>query len=443
MKRAGALTAATATGIGLVLVLVLVLVTSLHSRPAGGAACGRPEPARLDADPPGDVAAAARRPARPLPGGVARAYQFLDQMMDLRTAGPAARLVQSYTGGLLGQRGDTTASTYDNAVVIDAYLAEGTAGGVARAETIGNGLVSLQDHDPARDGRLRNGYAPVPLDGAHDIQAADPASSTGTLAWAGQALVQLYAATRIRAYLRGAIRLGDWIQSRCSGGRPGGYTGGDTAAGAKIPWKSTEHNIDVYAFFRLLARETGSPAWSRRAAWARRFVVSMWVPGQGRFYLGTTADGVTPNDSARVEDVNSWSYLALHDPAYAGSVSWDVANLGVAAAGFRGVSYCTGDRTGVWFEGTAHVADALRLRQQPGDSARAASYLAGLAYAQAHGPNADGLGIMAASHDTLSDCQGGDLYASLHTGTTAWYILAAGGTDPLSGTPVARQAARR
>ncbi len=142
--------------------------------------------------------------------------------------------MQSYTGGLLGQRGDTTASTYDNAVVIDAYLAEGTSGGLARAETIGNALVYLQDHDPARDGRLRNGYAPVPLDGANDIQVADPASSTGTLAWAGQALVQLYAATRIRAYLRGAIGLGDWIQSRCSGGRPGGYTGGDTAAGAKI-----------------------------------------------------------------------------------------------------------------------------------------------------------------------------------------------------------------
>ena len=50
---------------------------------------------------------------------------------------------------------------------------------------------------------------------------------------------------------------------------------------------------------------------------------------------------------------------------------------------------------------------------------------------------------MAASRDRLSDCQGGDLYASLHTGTTAWYILAAEGIDPLSGTPVARQAAGR
>lgn len=70
------------------------------------------------------------------------------------------------------------------------------------------------------------------------------------------------------------------------------------------------------------------------------------------------------------------------------------------------------------------------------------SYLADLGYAQAHGLHADGLGIMAASRDALSDGQGGDLYASLHTGTTAWYILAAEGIDPLSGTPVARAGGR-
>jgi hypothetical protein len=423
--------------------IVVLLVITLHPRSPGGDVCRRPGPVHLD-DADQLAAVATRLLARRLPDGVTRAYQFLDQMMDTRATGTVPRLVQSYTGGLLGQRGNTSASTYDNALLIDAYLAGGSAHGVARAKTIGSALVYLQAHDHARDGRLRNGYAPAPLAAASDIEATDPASSTGTLAWAGQALAQLYAATRIRAYLRGAIALGDWIQSQCRDGHgAGGYAGGDTAAGARIEWKSTEHNIDVFAFFRLLARETGNPVWSQRAAWARRFVVSMWNPAQGRFYLGTTDNGVTRNDTAQVEDVNSWSYLALQDPAYAASVGWDVSNLSVPAAGYRGLSYCTGDRTGVWFEGTAQVADALQLRDEPGDSAQASSYLADLGYAQAHGPNADGLGIMAASHDTLSDCQGGDLYASLHTGTTAWYILAAEGIDPLSGTPIARQTARR
>ena len=437
MKRVAALGVATAIAV------VVLLVVVLRPGPAGRVGCGPAAPAHPD-----DADQAAAPPARPLArqrsGSVDRAYQFLDQMMDLRTSGPAPRLVQSYTGGLLGQQGDTSASTYDNALLIDAYLAEGTAGGTARAQAIGRALVYLQAHDQGHDGRLRNGYAPAPLHAPTDISATDPASSTGTLAWAGQALTQLYAVTRVRAYLRGAVRLGGWIQSQCRDGRgPGGYAGGLTAAGARIGWKSTEHNIDVFAFFRLLARETGDPVWSQRAAWARRFVVSMWNPAQRRFDLGTTSDGVTRNDTAQVEDVNSWSYLALRDPAYAAAVGWDVSNLSVPAGGYRGLSYCTGDRSGVWFEGTAQAADALRLRDQPGDSARARSYLAGLGYAQVHGPDADGLGIMAASRDMLSDCLGGDLYASLHTGATAWYVLAAQGVDPLSGTPVARQAARR
>ena len=50
-----------------------------------------------------------------------------------------------------------------DALVIDAYLAKGTAAGLARAETVGNGLRYVQVHDPRHDGRIRAGYAPVPL----------------------------------------------------------------------------------------------------------------------------------------------------------------------------------------------------------------------------------------------------------------------------------------
>jgi hypothetical protein len=88
----------------------------------------------------------------------------------------------------------------------------------------------------------------------------------------------------------------------------------------------------------------------------------------------------------------------------------------------------------------AHLADALETRAQPGDSAQAAGYLADIAYAQAHGPNENGLGIMAASKDGLTDCEGDPVYASPHTGTTAWYILAARHINPLSTTiPVSAQ----
>jgi len=72
--------------------------------------------------------------------------------------------------------------------------------------------------------------------------------------------------------------------------------------------------------------------------------------------------GVTPNNEMP-EDVNTWSFLALKDPAFATSIDWDVTHLAVSAHGFSGVSFCSGDRSG-------------------------------------------GFGIMAASQDGLSDCDG-------------------------------------
>jgi hypothetical protein len=388
----------------------------------------------------GAAKTAGGRPALLSPGqldhSVAGAYAFLNQMMDRYAAGSTPRLVQSFTGGVLGAQGFTSSVTYDDALVIDAYLAEGTPAGRARAEVIGNGLLYVQAHDPANDGRVRAAYEPTPLLSPGDVDATDPATLAGNMAWAGLALAQLYGATGRTAYLTGAEAIGNWVQAHCYDVRgAGGYTGGETASGQAIEWKSTEHNIDLYALFKLLARETGSPVWSAREAWARRFIVAMWDGGQDHFYVGTTADGVTPNTAELPEDVNSWSFLALRDPAYAASVTWIMRNLAVTAGGFSGVSYCTGDRSGVWFEGTAHLADALEFRNDPGDHTLAARYLADISYAQAHGPNGDGLGIIAASRDGLSDCMGGSYYASLHTGTTAWYILAAKKVDPFSQIP--------
>ena len=95
----------------------------------------------------------------------------------------------------------------------------------------------------------------------------------------------------------------------------------------------------------------------------------------------------------------------------------------------HGVSFCAGNRKGVWFEGTAHLADALELRAGAGDQERAQSYLQDIAHAQAEGPHSDGLGVIAASR-TLGNCEGERYYASLHTGATAWYALALQGADP-------------
>jgi hypothetical protein len=379
---------------------------------------------------------AARIPARQLTTSVADAYEFLGQMMDKYAAGSVPRLVQSFTGGVLGRQGFMSSATYDDAVMIDAYLAAGTPAGRSRAVVIGNALLYVQAHDPQHDGRVRAAYAPTPLRSPADVRVIDMATTTGAAAWAGQALVQLYAATGDKAYLAGAEAIGNWVQACCYDSRgAGGYSGGETAGGQKIEWKSTEHNIDLYGLFSMLAAKTGDQAWSARAARAKGFIEGMWDAPQGRFYVGTTTDGQTPNDAVLPEDVNSWSYLALRDPRYAASPSWDERNLAVTTGGLSGVSSCHADRTGIWYEGTAHLADALEFRGEPGDAAQAAKYLAAIYHAQARGPGTDGHGIIAASRDGLTDCSGGTYYASLHTGTTAWYILAAQKINPFALIP--------
>jgi hypothetical protein len=62
-----------------------------------------------------------------------------------------------------------------------------------------------------------------------------------------------------------------------------------------------------------------------------------------------------------------------------------------------------------------------------------------IAYAQVNGPNTDSLGAMASSQAALADCRGGYVYASAHTGATAWYIPAYKGIDLLPGTLISAQ----
>ncbi len=360
------------------------------------------------------------------------AYTFLDDMMDRRASGTTPRLVQSFDGGPL--RGFTDSVTYDDALTTQAFLSEGTPDGLQRAETIGNALLYVQAHDPAKDGRIRAAYKPKPLAGPADAVATDDASDVGNMAWVGMALAQLAESTDDTSYLGGAEEVGTWVATNARDTRgAGGYTGGDAAGGKKIEWKSTEHNIDLSALYTMLATLSGNSTWTADADWAEGFVESMWDQAKGDFYVGTLDDGVTPNRSEQPEDVNSWSYLSLLDPAYAHSVTWDEANLAVSRGGFNGVEFCRGDHgSGVWFEGTAHLADALELRDASGDAAQAAAYLADIEYAQAHGPNGDGLGIVASSVNGLSDCDGDHYDSSLHIGATSWYLLAALRVNPFT-----------
>ncbi|HEV2376588.1 MAG TPA: hypothetical protein VGS19_30985 [Streptosporangiaceae bacterium] len=361
--------------------------------------------------------------------GVANAYTFLNMMMDKYATGTTTRLVQSYNGGGVGNLTDSF--TYDDALIVDAYLNEGTPDGLTRAETIGNAFLYLQAHDPAADGRIRAAYAPHPLTSPSQISITDKTSDVGNMTWMAMALCELYNKTGNTAYLTGAEGIANWVVKNTHDTRgAGGYTGGDNPNGSKITWKSTEHNTDAYAMFSMLASETGNSAWTADANWAKQFVASMWIPSLGRFYVGTGTDGVTPNNSEKSEDINSWTYLAFQNSAWAASLTWNINNLSVSVGGFSGESFCKGAKGGVWFEGTGHMADALQFRNASGDAALAAQYLTDIQHAQTNGLNNDGLGIIAASINGLSDCDGGQYFASLHTGATSWYIMASLKVNP-------------
>ncbi|MBV9280167.1 MAG: Tat pathway signal sequence domain protein [Chloroflexi bacterium] len=442
--------------------------------------------------PAGAVAASPRGTARQVVGPVGeasidRAYSFLDFMMDAYQQGTTTRLTQSYSD----QQGlQSTAFVYDNALQILAYVpSTRSAVRLARARVLGDSLLYAQQHDPVyHDGRLRDAYFVAPSfvqpDGTVQLAGAPfyfYGSAVGNMAWAGLALVRLYALTRNGPYLDGAERLGAWIVANAYDTRgAGGYTGGVDAGNNKLMYKATEHNIDVYAFFTILAGLTGnatytglSQSWSQLARHALTFVQAMWNPDGGFFWTGTGNDGATINKSVIPEDVQTWSYLAMRDNAYARSIDWATSNLAVTDTpqsinsslsgnqSFSGVtfsnaskhpvppsfSYAPVDPDGVWFEGTGHAADALLYRNAPAsggvfriDRQLASYYLGNIELAQEQlgkGQTVGGKQIPAgtgiqASSSPLDTGFGYGYFPHLHIGATSWYILAALGSNPFA-----------
>lgn len=369
---------------------------------------------------------------------VSNAYLHLDEAMDEWASPPALRVPSSYHGGVLDFWDNSV--TYDNALVIIAYAnRKDNADSLDRARTMGDALLQMQEKDPIGDGRLRNAYGPEHLFDANGVPNIQTwGSASGNQAWAGMALAHLAHVTKDAKYRDGALRIGEWLlrETKDTRGR-GGFTGGYRSDGTKIEWKSTEHNIDMVGLFGMLHQLTKDHKWRRARKHARKFVKSMWDKEEERFHIGTKPDGVTINrDEYIPEDVQSWGYLALRSDRYRRALDWNIAHLEVTddsnpSQPVVGVRFALqikkehkekNDNT-VWLEGTAHMALALRVSGKKKHKKRAKVYLDNIHKEQLSGPNADGKGIQANSREGNS---GGDdtNHTSLHTGTTAWYIMA-------------------
>jgi hypothetical protein len=416
------------------------------------------------------------------------AVSFLSTMQDAFVAGNTVRLSPSYSDQGFGASNPAVAFTYDNAVAIQAYLARGSASDVQRATILGNGLVHAQATNfPFNDGRFGQAYYVNTADssGAYITPAAFPfyfySSSVGDQSWAGMALAQLYNRTGTAAFLTAALSVGNWIVTNAYNTLgAGGYGFGTTINqfNQSVPstnGKSTEHNIDTYAFFTMLAALThggkssaNGMTWASLAQHAYTFVQSMFNPTGGFFWTGTAGDQITTNYYPIPEDVQTWSYLAFQNKAYGVSLDWvktnlltvdtpsspfsalkGLGNLRVQGETFDTASLATSgnDPEAVWLEGTAHTAAALLLRQLPpekdipfydGDLNTALGLLQNIRLAQSklgtgqtinNKPIVTGQGIVAATGN-LDTGFGYDYFPNLHIGATGWYVLALLAANP-------------
>ncbi len=412
---------------------------------------------------------------------VAAAYRFQDRMMDGYASGTTVRLAQSYSDAALG----ATAFTYDNAVSIHAYLRRGTAGDLERAAVLGDGLIYAQATNfPFADGRFAQAYFVnvATSDGAYVTPAAYPyyfySSAVGDQAWAGMALAQLFLATGAARYLEAAVKVGNWIVANTYNTLgAGGYSFGtvinpENMSEPSPNGKSTEHNIDTYAFFTMLATLTrggsavNGQSWTELAGHALTFVLAMYNAAGGYFYTGTLGDQITINTSPIPEDVQTWSYLAAGNKQYGTTIDWAVAHLQATdtaasrdtslsgAEKFTGMVFDTAslstptyDPNAVWLEGTGHTVCALLTRILSGqltlpelyrDVLQAILFLENMGAAQAQLgagqtiggvalPVGEGLVASTSVMDTGFDYTYGP---SLHIGATGWFLLGA-----LAGNP--------
>lgn len=379
--------------------------------------------------------ARAQPPADPVndpAASVALAYEFLDSRVDEFCDGEGRCLPRSYQGGFFTTPSwDFTPSfVYDDALVVIAYTARGLPDDLRRARSVADTLLFVQENDPVGDGRVRTSYEPHGIRQGR-MEITGPGTFTGNQAWVGMALARLFHATGEKAYLDGAVRIAEWIQDNTADmtRAPFGYTGGQADDGVPLEWKSTEHNSDIAGFFTQLAQLTGDEVWAERAAVAAGFVTAM-QSADGYVDTGTLLDGSTINTRPIPLDAQTWSLLATGDPRYGSAVDWTLARLVAQDGPYRGPSISDVDVSKVWFEGSGHLALALQERAAAGDQARAETLLADIRLVQRDAPNGDGKGIVATSTNGLDSGFGDLYYASLHTGTTAWYLLAAVGDNP-------------
>lgn len=314
-------------------------------------------------------------------------------------------------------------------------------------------------------------------------------TDVGNTAWTIIALISahriLEANWKDSPYLRAAKRAGDWIVKNHKktdefGGFSGGFEGWEQdSADSRGPksqpstWRSSEHAIDLYAAFLQLSAATGDKRWEREAIHARNFIMKMWACNEepskdttskkscGFFWTGIKPEKVEINRDVVPLDVQAWGVLSMgHDsefrrvtgwsgpPAIPSCIDWVEAKCksNLQPASKAGPVYKFSDKgTGLWFEGTAQMAAVYHYLGRDDEASKILNEISRLNPPGSTDSIQSGEGIYAAWKerawtgywkyfgliiDGKAVHEKWNYAVRPHVGATAWFLLAANGTNP-------------
>jgi len=390
---------------------------------------------------------------------------YLDEIKYNKDRTEKPRFCQSYVcwNDTIDITQKNTAYTYDNALKLIAdltlYDTLNDIQYLENAKKVGDALIYAISYDRFfNDNRVRNAYmsgemmhydSTVRIPGwfddnsnawFEDVQSVS--TSTGNMAWAGIALTSLYEATMEIQYLNAAKAIANWCidSTSTSYGFTGGFEGWGPSGQIKLTWKSTEHNIDLYALFKRLFEITTDSAYFFSYKNAENFVMSMWDSTGNHFWTGTDSTGVNVNISVIPLDIQAWYIMAFKDTVsqYSAGIDWGGQNCYLI--NYNSPNYFTSisgfdfntDKDGIWFEGSSQAALAYSMI---GNQTFADTILTNIEYIQNNhiNPmfyNCNKKGIVAADHNNTTTGFNWEYHNRLHIGATCWYIFAKLGINP-------------
>ncbi|MBU4303784.1 MAG: PilZ domain-containing protein [Candidatus Omnitrophica bacterium] len=151
----------------------------------------------------------------------------------------------------------------------------------------------------ARNAKRENGW----FLNAYYVDDGAPAEfimHSGPNLWVGLAIMQYMHSSKDQSYLGLAENIAETIINLQDQDAGGGIRGGPT-----VEWYSTEHNLDAYAFFNMLAKVTGKTIYSGAAAKALNWIVNNTY---GRPDLPVKRG---KGDSTIATDTYAWSIAAV------------------------------------------------------------------------------------------------------------------------------------